>query len=810
MLNDTIVQLKSRNDKTGAEIGNVVPITNSEAVKVETNKNLKDKLLEINTDIEQANSLLHNIAIDVESLGFNEGINSNKELNTQLIQTVIDNHDDLVLYFPSGINRLGHLNLGTNKNITFRGKSSSFATSVNKSVSNPRIMDTYTRIVVDDENEYWLEHDNCTIIFEKISIMNCEIDRNGKVTPLKQMTLVKTNSNATKGKVFTTESSFIGWHNLGGHRDALTKNESLLHSCWLASRCRFTENAVALSQLVDSRIIDCSFNKNDWAIVLKGNCGFSTITNNRLEWNRKNGVYVNGAHEVIINDNEFDRNLLAGCYIEKMKNGSLMHNVFRRNGALDTLEKDDYENNVHYVVKDCDNVKVKDNSTKAMQTLDTSAGGKTRPSNVCKVVDNNHLIFKDNDLLGCTRSNKVEGSKIENNINSIIDNLSDFASTNKITSPEVHFINCSSDKDVTLIKCSNGINVLIDCGDETTGNQLCDRLNNLGVTKLDYLFITHSHSDNIGGAITVIERMKPSMLYYKDITWELPSIETQLRTLEYHNSMIDKARELKIKLVKLTQLTKLNITEKECFTFYNCGLYSDASDYNMNSLMIGYDYLGTKVLVQGDCYSSIAYSKYKDQIGKIDLLKMVNNGGQDKISKSWLTEIRPSCTFYSHEYNNNLEYYKALTLTKLYTRDYNMNNSSCFIITTSGVVPTSTIRENKLADKIITLENKKYYVDICGNLVQNGIIEHDGKLYHIKDGCIEIPDSHEDLLYINDVAYCLYSDGSFVRNAWVKSKIKNTWYYCGADGILYKNTSIIIGTEKVTFDAEYNANKTFD
>lgn len=771
---------------------------------------IEDVLLKLNEHKDMVDNTLKNIAIDVETLGFKEGANSNKELNTKLIQTAIDNHNDLVLYFPSGINKLGHLNLGTDKNITFRGKSSSFATSVNKSVSNPRIIDTYTRIVINDENEYWLEHDNCTIIFDKISIMNCEIDESGKTTPLKKMTLVKTNANPTKGKVFATESSFIGWKNVGGDRDALTKNENLLNSCWLTSRCRFTENEVALSQLVDSRIIDCSFNKNDWGIVLKGTAGFSTIMNNRLEWNKKNGIFVSGGHEINIVDNEFDRNLLAGCYIQKSINGSLMHNTFRRNGALDTLAKDDYENNVHYVVKDCDNFKIKDNTTRAMQILDTDTGGKTRPSNVCQVVNNNHLIFKDNDLLGCTRTNKLEGSISENNTNSIIDNLSNFVPTNKNKLPEVHFMNGSADEDATLIKCSNGINVLIDCGDESTGDWLCDRLNKLGVTKLDYVFITHSHSDHIGGAVKVLERMKPSVLYYKDITWKLPAIETEWRTLEYHNKMINKAKELEIKLVKLTQLTKLSITEKEHFTFYNCGEYSDHSDYNMNSLMIGYDFLGTKVLFQGDCYSSVAYDKYKGQIGKVDLLKMVHHGGIDKTSKPWLEALRPSCTFYSHTNNGNLEYYKALTLTKIYDRDYHVYNSGCFIITSSGVIPTSTVRENKMANKIIGFENKKCYVNHYGELVQNGIIEHNGNLYHVKNWYIEIPKSYGDWIYINDVPYCLYSDGSFVRNDWVKSKVKDAWYYCGANGIPYKSTSVIIGTERVTFDAEYKANKSFD
>lgn len=783
--------------------------TISDNIAEEVVKARKGKI-DLKTKIDDIDSQLDNIAIDVQSLGFKEGTNSNKDLNTKLIQSLIDNYNDLVLYFPSGINRLGHLNLGTDKNITFRGKSSSFATSVNKSVTNPRIIDTYTRIVVDDENEYWLEHDNCSIIFDKISVLNCKISEDNIITPLKNMTMIKTNSNSTKGKVFASESSFIGWKILSGDRDVLTKSEDLLHSCWLASRCRFTQNEVALSQLVDSRIIDCSFNKNDYGIMLKGNCGFSTIVNNRLEWNINNGIYVYGTHDVTINNNEFDRNSLAGCYIDGMRNGSLIGNVFRRNGALGTLESDNYEENVHYVVKNCDNVKVKNNTTRAMSTLDTSTGGKRRPSNVCKVVDNNHLIFKDNDLLGCTKSNKLEASKIENNINSIIDNLTDFSTTNKTKLPEIHFMNGSNDEDATLIKCSNGINVLIDCGDESTGNWLCDRLNKLGVTKLDYLFITHSHSDHVGGAVAVIERMKPSILYYKDITWELPSVETSWKTQEYHQKMIDKAKEIGVKLVKLTQLTTLNITDKEYFTFYNASIYSDLSDYNMNSLMIGYDYLGTKVLIQSDCLSEVANNKYNGQIGKVDLLKMVHHGGKDKTSKSWLNELRPDYTYYSHEDNDNLEYYKALTLTKLFTRDYNSHHSGCFIITSCGVTPTSTVKENKLANKIISFENKNCYVDNCGEVVENGFIECNGGMYYVRDWYIDKTGSYGDWIYVDDDSYCLYADGSFVRNEWVKSKVSNAWYYCSANGRPYKNTTTIIGTESVTFDENGKANKNFD
>lgn len=58
MVNNKIVQLKSYDENTGNETANVFPVTDHEAVKVENDKNLKEKLVEINEKIEQTNASL--------------------------------------------------------------------------------------------------------------------------------------------------------------------------------------------------------------------------------------------------------------------------------------------------------------------------------------------------------------------------------------------------------------------------------------------------------------------------------------------------------------------------------------------------------------------------------------------------------------------------------------------------------------------------------------------------------------------------------------------------------------------------------
>ena len=82
---------------------------------------------------------------------------------------------------------------------------------------------------------------------------------------------------------------------------------------------RFRNNIIGLTQLVDSRIIDCSFNKNDYAIIMKKNSGFSTILGNRIEWNNQRAITVINAHDVTISNNEFDRNSKAGLVVDNLE-----------------------------------------------------------------------------------------------------------------------------------------------------------------------------------------------------------------------------------------------------------------------------------------------------------------------------------------------------------------------------------------------------------------------------------------------------------------------------------------------------------
>lgn len=60
-ISDKIVQLKSYDDQTGNELGKIYPITKTDAISIDDNTNLTDKLNKMNTQIENLVSTLNDV-----------------------------------------------------------------------------------------------------------------------------------------------------------------------------------------------------------------------------------------------------------------------------------------------------------------------------------------------------------------------------------------------------------------------------------------------------------------------------------------------------------------------------------------------------------------------------------------------------------------------------------------------------------------------------------------------------------------------------------------------------------------------------
>lgn len=385
--------------------------------------------------------------INALSFGIKEGRDVDVEENTRCLQNAIDYcKNDKVLVFPSGDYVFKPIDLGEKNNILIEGVSSSFGTFAQKNIYTGKIKDTLTKIICDlQPGETFFNHKNCVLVLENISFYNLKKDENGMFTDeeaklgvlMKHTRTEGQGKNTEKGKAFCLNCGFFGFKVCFGSEFTFQHLEDewqtglrfedyeyLKQSCVMASRCRFTRNGVAVNQGVDARLIDCSFNKNDYAIVFRENSGFSTVEGCRIEWNIYNGIYCDKAHDVTVSNCEFDCNGWSGLHATN-NTESNFNGIFRRNGAKvesmdDDSQQQDYIHNVHIYAHGNLNCNFIGSNTVVKPISDVGSAPQ-RPSNCTNFTNNKNCIVSLNNLGGCTKKDKTDANKFTNNIDCIIE-----------------------------------------------------------------------------------------------------------------------------------------------------------------------------------------------------------------------------------------------------------------------------------------------------------------------------------------------------------------------------------------------------
>lgn len=398
-------------------------------------------------------SELEKISFDIINVvhhGIVEGLDADPEENKIAFQNILDTYgDDKKIYFPHGSFVINPgIDLGEKRNITIIGYSSNFASFAQKNINTGQITDTFTKVICGKNTyENFFNHKSCILVLDKIGFYNCLITdgvintgKEAKTNTLMQHTRSEdAKKNVEKGKVFCTDCGFFGWKVAFGSDFTMQhledewatgrvaeEYEYYKQSCVIASRCRFTRNGIGVNQPVDGRLIDCSFNKNDYAIVLRENSGFSTISGCRIEWNIHNGIYCEKAHEVTVVDCEFDCNGKAGLYAIENTMSNFSNNIFRRNGAYvksleDESHKNNYIENVHIFADKNINCNFIGNNTLCKAISDVGSAPE-RPTNCTCFSNNQYCIVSLNNLHGCTKGNKENANAFVDNIDCFTDN----------------------------------------------------------------------------------------------------------------------------------------------------------------------------------------------------------------------------------------------------------------------------------------------------------------------------------------------------------------------------------------------------
>lgn len=213
---------------------------------------------------------------------------------------------------------------------------------------------------------------------------------------------------------------------------------------------------------------------------------------------------------------------------------------------------------------------------------------------------------------------------------------------------------------------NNGGNVLIDTSGDTmnyessnnVGNKIIPYLKTVGITKIDYLVVSHGDFDHMGEAINLVNNFKVDNVVFN--CGEYNNLEKNLimvlnkKNIKYYTCI----RELRISKYKMQ--------------FLNTREYDNEND---NSSVVYFNYDGYKFLFMGDAGTSKEEDILKKyDIGSIDFLKVGHHGSKTSSDKKFIDEIKPKYSIISvGKYNRyghpNREVLNNLTSSKIYRTD---------------------------------------------------------------------------------------------------------------------------------------------
>ncbi|MGN0818977.1 MAG: ComEC/Rec2 family competence protein [Christensenellaceae bacterium] len=242
---------------------------------------------------------------------------------------------------------------------------------------------------------------------------------------------------------------------------------------------------------------------------------------------------------------------------------------------------------------------------------------------------------------------------------------------------EIRFIDCGQAKSIFLL-LPNGENMLVDCGED---DSCANYLKNLNVSTIDYLVITHSDADHVGGAKQVFEQFNVRYCYrtyqhYSGLSNLDSGINPSLNGYafaedgsQYYEFLLSLQNE-GCKTVYFNKNTDIEITITNpdgttdvCLIDFLTPVADSVEEIaydsaNAYSPLIMVSYLDTNILLTGDSDTENNEAEflkyYSDELFKydVDILDVAHHGSDDSTSLEFLKTVNPEIAVISCGLNN--------------------------------------------------------------------------------------------------------------------------------------------------------------
>lgn len=245
---------------------------------------------------------------------------------------------------------------------------------------------------------------------------------------------------------------------------------------------------------------------------------------------------------------------------------------------------------------------------------------------------------------------------------------------NKLTgSLEIYFFDVGQ-ADSILLK-NQEQTVLIDAGNNADGKWLVQKLENLGIKKIDYLIGTHPHEDHIGGMDDVIKNFDIGTIY-------MPKVQTNTKTFE---EVLDAVAQKNLKITSPQIGTTFNVGDAVCEVMA-CGegTKEEKNNLNLASIVIRTTYGKQSYLFMAD-------AETKNEVARIwpqtNVIKIGHHGSDTSSSLNFIKQVQPQIAIISVGKDNHYGHPKESILNRLQSQHieiYRTDTNGTIYISSDG------------------------------------------------------------------------------------------------------------------------------
>lgn len=172
--------------------------------------------------------------------------------------------------------------------------------------------------------------------------------------------------------------------------------------------------------------------------------------------------------------------------------------------------------------------------------------------------------------------------------------------------------------------------IIIDCGEKDDGEKICEFLKEKGISKIDYLFVTHFDKDHVGGFPKVIENFQAEQIMVPDYEGSNKEYKNYVETKTEKNLNVAVLKE-DFSFVSGDVLFEVSVPKKK--------LYEESD--NDFSIVVSATHGTNRFLFTGDAEEARLSEIKKEFRGGYDFLKVPHHGRFNKMTKSFLNYIKP-------------------------------------------------------------------------------------------------------------------------------------------------------------------------